>query len=430
MKSIKAILTGILFGIFLLNANPAKAQTDLIVTCPPAEGVNTCTVSPVATPLFNETNWAPGDFTIKTFEVVNQDLEDSCNLTLETLNETQTPENFAETLGTALFDSANLYFLDLMQALFDAGPVSIGTVSPNSSNIYNWFVIFDPDAGNEFQNAQTIFDFNLAFVCNPLTTPTPTPTPTSTPEPGGGGGSVLSAAGAPVCNSAVPSSAPALTAAQAGTNSVLLTWTPVNNATHYMIRYGTTPGAYIYGAPNVGNTTSYTVNLLSSGATYYFQVAAVNNCMPGPWSAESSTRPTGVVFPIGPAPGFIETILGTSTEASASPSASPTIDTAGEVAAASTCTDPYYPWWIPLVIQIVATALYYLIIRSRKERHALWWLIPAMFAVISQIVHEILGCNCGTDWLCPWYWVFNLIIFTISGLFYYRWSQEQKQKKK
>lgn len=56
-----------------------------------------------------------------------------------------------------------------------------------------------------------------------------------------------------------------------------LTWNPVTstNLAGYKVYVGTAPG--VYGTPlDVGNMTSYTVNNLSIGTTYYFAVTSYN----------------------------------------------------------------------------------------------------------------------------------------------------------
>lgn len=117
----------------------------------------------------------------------------------------------------------------------------------------------------------------------PEPTPTPQPevTPTPTPEEpapqpciGCGGWP-----GAPVCDSAKPDAPVLLSINRQGT-SATLSWTAVEQATHYSILYGLNPGEYIYGVVNTGNVTSYTINELDPNTKYYFTVRAVNNCMP------------------------------------------------------------------------------------------------------------------------------------------------------
>ncbi|KKT58501.1 MAG: hypothetical protein UX91_C0006G0039 [Candidatus Amesbacteria bacterium GW2011_GWB1_47_19] len=106
------------------------------------------------------------------------------------------------------------------------------------------------------------------------------PTPTFSP-PGTGG--------APVCDSAKPQPPTLLSVERQGTKAILA-WSLIDNATHYTILYGLKPGDYIYGVPNTGQVTSYTVDALDPGQTYYFAVKAVNNCMP---SDSSSDKPVG-----------------------------------------------------------------------------------------------------------------------------------------
>ncbi|MBI2600187.1 tandem-95 repeat protein [Candidatus Daviesbacteria bacterium] len=120
-----------------------------------------------------------------------------------------------------------------------------------------------------------------------------------------------SSTGAPTCNDAKPGSAPILLSAQAGENSVTLTWSQASDpVTYYLVAYGLESGKVQFGNPNVGdkNTLSYTVRNLSGGVTYYFKVRAGNNCMSGDFSNELPATPTGSTT-IGEATGFEEGIL-------------------------------------------------------------------------------------------------------------------------
>lgn len=76
---------------------------------------------------------------------------------------------------------------------------------------------------------------------------------------------------------------------------VILNWLKLTaNADKYTIAYGVQPGNYIYGLPDVGNVSSFTVGYLNPGTRYYFVVRGVNGCMPGPWSKEwSAVAPGG-----------------------------------------------------------------------------------------------------------------------------------------
>ncbi|MEK9200756.1 MAG: fibronectin type III domain-containing protein [Patescibacteria group bacterium] len=110
---------------------------------------------------------------------------------------------------------------------------------------------------------------NISFNCN------------SSSNGGGtsGGGS------APVCTSIKPGT-PTLTSVEYKGTQAVLHWTAVVNATHYTIAYGDQPDSYQYGVPDTGNVTTYTIGSLNPNTVYYFQVRAVNNCMPGDFSTQ------------------------------------------------------------------------------------------------------------------------------------------------
>lgn len=166
---------------------------------------------------------------------------------------------------------------------------------------------------------------------------------------GGGGGGTGSPGTAPVCGDTKPGSAPSLTTASAGTNSVTLTWTKASDPTsYYLVTYGLTSGAQTWGNPNVGGagTTSYTISGLSGGVTYYFKVRAGNGCMPGDYSNELSATPGGGTI-TGPAAGFAPGVLGAVTEDEATPSPSSTLTpspTPEEGQVLGTQTNPFGDW--------------------------------------------------------------------------------------
>lgn len=112
-------------------------------------------------------------------------------------------------------------------------------------------------------------------------TGTPEPTPTSAPsnDNGNSGGSNP---GPYVCNDTDPGAPTNLQAFALGGGKVKLTWNDAPGPhTTYAVAYGPSVGNYLYGDPNVGNVTTYTVLALNPGGKYCFYVQAQNGCKGG-----------------------------------------------------------------------------------------------------------------------------------------------------
>ena len=136
-------------------------------------------------------------------------------------------------------------------------------------------------------------------------TPTPIPsvpaefTPTPTQAVSGGGGisgpSEPGPAGPPHCGAQTPP-APDLKYLRAlGGGKVELFWDTVELATSYNISYGLSSGNYLYGVPDTGKTTSFTVGSLGTG-NYCFIVRALNDCAPSGPSNERCNALGGAVL--------------------------------------------------------------------------------------------------------------------------------------
>jgi len=372
--------------------------------------------------LFEETNIAPGDSVTQSIEVDNSDNPDDCGLTLQTKNdiEGEEPGDFATKLFTVIKDGGVDVFGvrdgndkatddKSLADVFAAGPVSLGTIAAGATNTFDWTVTFGLDAGNTYQSAETEFDFDLVFECG---------------EPevlglGGVGGPV----GAPVCTDAKPG-LPTDFAASAGpgTGVVNLSWTPPTAPyTYFLIAYSdSSDWPPKWGNPDVGNVTSYTASGLGSGV-YWFWLRAGNGCMPGDFVGPISPGAIAGVPGAGPvAPGFLPGVLGVEEEKEVK-------GVGEEVLGEEACTDEYHRWWLPLVIQAILTFGYLWFIRKREEKAKRWWLIPIVLAILSQIVHGILDCNCATGEWCPRYWLLNLIVLTVL-LFAYYFFRKRKSK--
>lgn len=134
----------------------------------------------------------------------------------------------------------------------------------------------------------------------PNVTPTgflPSPVPTSPAVGGDGGGSSQGGGGgepveAPHCGSQIPPAPYLRSVTKIKSNEAELLWDPVDPATHYAISYGPSSGNYLYGVPNTGKVTSFSVGALGSG-NYCFVVRAVNDCAPSDPSSEKCTGGVG-----------------------------------------------------------------------------------------------------------------------------------------
>ena len=420
----KFVFISLLVTFFWLLIAPASVSAaNLTVSCDGSD----CLTSPTSPSiLFNETNWLPGDSVTQTVTVDNSENPDPCNLTFDTSNEVQTPSDFASQLNTSIDFGATNYFNSSLNNLFGLGPVSLGTVPAGAIQAYDWSVAFSPAAGNQYQLASTVFDFDMIFACGLPPSPTPTPTPTSSPSSDGGGGTTLGAVSTPVCNATVPTSAPTLTITAIGTNTVSLSWTPVSPVTHYGLTFTRNSDGATYGSPNVGNVTSYTVSNLSGAAGYTFQVFAVNDCAPGPLSnSVSSGQVPGPLLLTGPTgPGG--EILGIEEPTPTSPGVlgAASQSTQGQVAGETTCNTwrSYLPWYL-LLLQIVIILVLELFMPAAKTG-LIRYLLTTALTIMGIIIFYILRqCDCDANvilgFLCRWYWLVALVLLaTEEGIFH------------
>ena len=310
------------------------------------------TVNFESDPLFSETNWLPGQSETKWVTVTNNNTDDK-TVIVEAYNETKTEvylEDLADVLELTINDgTSDVYGGSLgtkyLTDFYGETELTLTILLAGHSVTYDFTVALADSVGNPWQSRDTGFDLRVGFY-GVAVAPTPTPAPG---EAGGG------------CSATTPS-ATTLSIAGISENSVSLSWTEVSPVTHYLIAYGTDPGIYIYGNPNVGNVNNYTVRGLSGGETYYFVVRGVNDCAPGPYSNEVSGTPSGGGV-TGPAEGFVP-ILGEATESAELEGTAEEmfLGEATEAKGKSVC--PW--WWIVLLGQaIIQTAYYYLI--SKKE---------------------------------------------------------------
>ena len=208
-------------------------------------------------------------------------------------------------------------------------------------------------------------------------------------------------------------------------------------------------GSVSLGTVNGGGTVDYTwlatfphseTGFQNSSLTFDFNLnfsCDISTPIPSPTPGLTNAGPpyrtdevAGTSSVAGAFTSFISNILGTSVgEETASPtpaggaSLTPSPTPVGEVKGEATCSDPNNFWWIILIVQLVATGIFYMVVYNKKKV-GYAWAAPVAFAIVSQIIHELMGCNCASGGLCPYYWVFNAIIL-FSTWFLYRAVKEK-----
>jgi len=206
-------------------------------------------------------------------------------------------------------------------------------------------------------------------------------------ESGGVGGSSADSASSPPSESEgsgqactlpeVPKAPILVSATKISSTEVKLTWETVNRADYYLIAYGQEPGKYLYGSPNVGKVTSYTVGGLTAGKTYYFAVAAVagsGNCSAaGPFSNELKS---GLGTVLG-----AEEVLAQEGEIGEAASTQE-----GEVAGATTPVCPW--WWIVLAVDAAALAGFYAFGLRKAISPKLWWISVPGLALLAYLADK------------------------------------------
>ena len=382
--------------LFLIVTTTTAYAADLDVDC---NGSGSCTTS-TSSPLFDpSTIWYPGRVVTKTINLKNSDSV-THDLAIQA-SRVSTINILEDVLQVSIFPTGGgpVIWSGSMAEFYAQEKIILGVFVPGTNLNYFIAISMDNSAGNEYQNITTIFDLIAGFW--------------ATGSGGGSGGGTVLGAGvssAP-CSDPAPGSAPTLVSAISGANSVTLNWTAATNpVSYYLVAYGTSPGVYTYGNPNVGGsgTTSYTVNNLSGGTTYYFVVRAGNGCTPGPFSNELSATPGGGIV-IGPATGFTEGVLGDSTSIESTP-AGEVIgeETVEPIIAKSVCW-----WW--LILSIAA----FIVIIFVNKKFRFWWILPIVVGLLAWIGDTYIAHKYFTPSIwCEWMWLWSLLAVGIPSIFY------------
>ncbi len=279
-------------GLILALTRPVLAE-DLEVVCKQSGGCR----SQGEKPLFGEgVIWYPGLKITKTVKITHQ--ANGFRAYRVKGEQTEQVNNLAEAMQLSIVrhNDGVVVWAGSMSKFYQAGEVVLESIADGSSKSYSFTASLPQTTGNAYQGGKTVFDLKLGFEA-----------PVVENE-----GEIVSG-----CSDPVPAEAPVLLEAVPGVNQVTLRWSEGKGPlTYYLVAYGTSPGNYQYGNPDIGGpgTTEYTVSNLSGGETYYFVVRAGNGCAPGPFSNELAVVPSGNQIEEEVAEGFEEGVLGTATE--------------------------------------------------------------------------------------------------------------------
>lgn len=114
------------------------------------------------TPLFSNTNFAPGEIVSRHFTVTN-DTTTIKTVAIEVINGMCGTPCLSNKLHVKILGDGTKYFDDTLAKFFSAGETAIGTLPANTPREYTMSVSFVPDAVNEYQAKTATFDLLVGF---------------------------------------------------------------------------------------------------------------------------------------------------------------------------------------------------------------------------------------------------------------------------
>jgi len=420
----RKIILLLLVCFLLAGIKSAVFAADLDIDC---SGAAECAKSGVD-PLFNTAAdgfWYPGKTLTK---VVNLKNSSSGKKEMAIKGEEALPTGvyfLKDKMNISIVGGGNVIWASPLPDFYIQDKISMGIFDSGADLDYDFTVFMDIDAGDDYQNKETVFDLTLGFWGELILTPTPTSTGTPAPTPTAG--AVLGVGvSAPGCADTLPGGAPVLLSAIPGVNSVVLTWSEAPDpVSYYLVAYGTASGVYDFGNPNVGGkgTTSYTVFGLSGGTEYFFVVRAGNGCATGPFSNEISAIPAGVFVAPGPAPGFEEGVLGEATQPGQLGGGTAT--EASSVKGAK--KEKICRWWLVFsLIALLFNSGYVYYYREKFKEEKLHWLAPAAISILAYFGDKFMHRWWPPSRFCSVMWLFSLLSFVLP-LFVWRclWKKQE-----
>lgn len=358
-----------------------------------------CTKSTGTDPLFYEENILPGFSVTRSVDVINN-RTDNCNLYYRAYN----PR--LDILADKIFITDSTSTRTLSQFV-DSTNYHLGLLAPGQTTTYSWRALFDPTAGNEYQNKRSVFDLDFIFECDSTTTTT------------SGDGGTTSSSGPPTCSDTTPQAPTNFRLTRIGSTAYLY-WDPPASGSYtgYVLTYGPNDSTFLYGDPNVPISISYVVHGLNTAYQYCFKIRAQNGCAPGlTYSNTRCTNTSGIVSTSLPQlPGFQPGVLGEQTT-------SPPPSTTGEVGGVTTSACQRY--WLPILyfIALVINLLYlHRQAGLRPDNRSIWryFLPPVLSLFLYWVDLYILRQRCCliVNTYCRYFWIGNVLSSLVPVWFY------------
>lgn len=217
------------------------------------------------------------------------------------------------------------------------------------------------------------------------------------------------------CKESRPTSPPILLSAVSQDRSVTLIWTEAQDpVTYYLVRYGLSKQNLEFGNPNIGprGTYSFTVNELTNGLKYYFQVMAGNGCKPGEFSNTLTAVPGGIPTTSQKLPSNLsiyKQVLGDATSSAIKKtkekkqiSSITNINT--QKACAFTCQS-----WPLLVGETIALLLFFYLAHRYSSIKPIFSVVIPVFAYI--LFYRINGECTSYKFSCKYFVPINIIVY-------------------
>lgn len=115
-------------------------------------------------PLFDESNFMPGDSVTKWVQVKNNGTEDRLvAVKAHNITGSEPDPILPEVLELVITKNATELYRDSLQNFFDLNTLDLSNLAHGDQTIYYFTVSFDPEADNDYQGRQVIFDLTFGY---------------------------------------------------------------------------------------------------------------------------------------------------------------------------------------------------------------------------------------------------------------------------